>query len=578
MASDRLYELALQFRKTCLWKRMAEEQLFAVRLSGDRIGYVSVMGAIGQHLALAVYVGDDGLRSYHVLRNYVPESEIEYAPALLNHASIQVSFEPKAGLAADELAKARDYAKRKGVRFAGKNAYPMFFKAEPGYTIWPELTEQDEDDLETALQAALEVAKDKSLSYQNRGDFPGVDRGTEKITLIEESGGNWRRSQMQLPKIEEYRPPKGDLFDELAAARIRKLPKNGVWQMGLVTVAVPISWDQSDKPIMPVFLVVLDMSNGDVIGVRPVALYESRTSVMLNMLMNAIEEYGRRPATIKVEDEYTEALLGKWCRAVQMKLVRVDRLDELRDAKCSLLLHLGGGQPEQEQFHEMVGMIEELSSLPAEQLAAMPEQMKALFLDMEDEMEDMPDVPDWLLEKLSDLNNAIEEAEWNFPDDDILQPRRKPAYERDLNRKPSLCVLSVSIGTGCYRHIRISEDVLLEDLAGVILWAFGFDNDHAHAFFMDNHVWSRADSYYSYGIDYVERTTDEYRLQDTGITKGKQFKFLFDFGDEWVFQCKVLRTGEEAADDGQLDSAEVIRSKGEPPAQYGWEDWDGEDW
>ncbi|MBQ9059621.1 MAG: hypothetical protein IJ128_00580 [Firmicutes bacterium] len=137
-----------------------------------------------------------------------------------------------------------------------------------------------------------------------------------------------------------------------------------------------------------------------------------------------------------------------------------------------------------------------------------------------------------------------------------------------------MCVLSLSLGKGCYRHLRISEDVMLEDLAEVILWAFGFVNDHAHAFFMDNRIWSRADSYYMAGIDPWERTTDQYRLQDTGLYKDKQFKFVFDFGDEWVFQCKVLQTGLEAKDDEQLDSAEIIRTKGEPPAQYGWDLWD----
>ena len=47
-------------------------------------------------------------------------------------------------------------------------------------------------------------------------------------------------------------------------------------------------------------------------------------------------------------------------------------------------------------------------------------------------------------------------------------------------------VLSVSIGKGCYRHIQVSLNESLEELADIILWAFDFCNDHAHAFFMDN--------------------------------------------------------------------------------------------
>ena len=154
MVSDCLYELALEYRKASLWKRMEEDQLFAVPLAGGRIGYASVMGAIGEHFALAVYPGEEGLRSYHILRSYGDFSEIEYSPALQNHVSIQVSFEAKSDLSTEELAAAKDYAKRKGIRFAGKNAYPMFFKAEAGYTIWPDLTEQDQEDLAAGLRAA----------------------------------------------------------------------------------------------------------------------------------------------------------------------------------------------------------------------------------------------------------------------------------------------------------------------------------------------------------------------------------------------------------------------------------------
>lgn len=43
-------------------------------------------------------------------------------------------------------------------------------------------------------------------------------------------------------------------------------------------------------------------------------------------------------------------------------------------------------------------------------------------------------------------------------------------------------VVSVSLGTGCYRHIRIGEQETLDRLHEVILDAFDFDDDHAHAF------------------------------------------------------------------------------------------------
>ena len=47
-------------------------------------------------------------------------------------------------------------------------------------------------------------------------------------------------------------------------------------------------------------------------------------------------------------------------------------------------------------------------------------------------------------------------------------------------------VFSVSPTSGCYRHIQISENETLYDLHEAILDSFGFDDDHMHAFFMNN--------------------------------------------------------------------------------------------
>ena len=109
--------------------------------------------------------------------------------------------------------------------------------------------------------------------------------------------------------------------------------------------------------------------------------------------------------------------------------------------------------------------------------------------------------------------------------------------------------------------------------ADVILDLFEFDNDHLYAFFMNNRLWDDSDAYYFQPDDYFSRNAEKYKLSEAGITDKKQFKFLFDFGDEWVFQCKVLRIENDGKDD-----AELLRSVGEPPEQYpDYDDWDEEE-
>ena len=132
-------------------------------------------------------------------------------------------------------------------------------------------------------------------------------------------------------------------------------------------------------------------------------------------------------------------------------------------------------------------------------------------------------------------------------------------------------VVSVSAGAGCYRHIRISDKTTLYRLHKAILDAFAFEDDRAHAFFLDNRLWSPADAWFSEKIQGCGRLTKNGRLEKLGMEKDRRFKYLFDFGEEWVFQCRVLRELEE-----ETKTPVVIRAVGEPPLQYpedGEEDW-----
>ncbi|MDE7294677.1 MAG: plasmid pRiA4b ORF-3 family protein [Oscillospiraceae bacterium] len=85
--------------------------------------------------------------------------------------------------------------------------------------------------------------------------------------------------------------------------------------------------------------------------------------------------------------------------------------------------------------------------------------------------------------------------------------------------------MSVSLGTGCYRHIKISGDCTLEELHGAILDAFGFDDDHAHAFFLDNKAW-QGDGYYSRYMEDEERYTCDLPFQMCWKKSRNLFIFL----------------------------------------------------
>lgn len=128
-------------------------------------------------------------------------------------------------------------------------------------------------------------------------------------------------------------------------------------------------------------------------------------------------------------------------------------------------------------------------------------------------------------------------------------------------------IISVSAGKGCYRHIRISAAATLFELHEAILDAFGFFDDHAHAFFMDNHLWSETGGYYAEQIDEESRYTCDFTINHLDPAAGTSFKYVFDFGNEWVFQCKVLQVL-----DALCEAPTVVRRVGDSPEQYHSED------
>ena len=105
MYPDKLYQLAFAFRKAKLWKSLYDSELFAVTLPDGEIGYCCVMGAAGEHLALALYVGSSGLDSYRLLQEVgdMDVSPLKASEIMLSQDCLQCSFENKDMLTPEEL-------------------------------------------------------------------------------------------------------------------------------------------------------------------------------------------------------------------------------------------------------------------------------------------------------------------------------------------------------------------------------------------------------------------------------------------------------------------------------------------
>lgn len=550
MISEKLYELAFEYKKAKLWKALWDAELFAIKLSGGRIGYVSVAGARGDYCALALYIGEEGIGNFRNIMEADSFSitSMEFQERLLMQKSLQCAFEGRDSFSSQEQEEAKQYARTHGIRISGKNAYPQFLKYEPFRCPWHIQDKQDQEDLCAALEAALEVARLLESKQPLELGIEPISDETEEVPMLVWEDGKFEWGSASLPQGKEMEWPEPEVTNDIAIANLKKIKKAGTWECELIRSPEPVQ-DDEDKngaPIFPLVMLAVDSVTEYILPVSPVIHYEERPQELLNLFMEGLLMVKVCPKELKVRDLRTYGFVKSFCSRMKIKVSIEEGLPALDQAENAFFQRFGGGSSR-----------------------AMDEAMEILNAILELEPKNLKDLPEELVGQLK-----LMVSQGLLPDDmaekinrifkfDTPKSSKITEFEPKANAASQSYVISVSLYPGCYRHIQISGGSTLEELHLAIQEAFSFDNDHAYAFFMDNAKWSRNDCYYAEGIEEGYRTANQYSLEQVGMEKGKRFKYIFDFGDEWTFQCKVLRVQE-----GGMQGAKVIKAVGDAPEQY----------
>ena len=132
---------------------------------------------------------------------------------------------------------------------------------------------------------------------------------------------------------------------------------------------------------------------------------------------------------------------------------------------------------------------------------------------------------------------------------------------------------------GITRDIEIAGNQTLMDLARAILDAYEFDEDHLWSFFLSGKPWDTKTEYAlmvdpGFPDEPEAKPARATALRDIQIPR-REFLFLFDFGDEWMFGVKLAGTSKEL--DKKVRYPRVVASQGDSPPQYPNEDWDDEE-
>lgn len=557
MASDSLYKLAFEYRETKLWKSLMDNEVFAIKLPDGETGYISIMGMAGDYIAAGIYIGRKGFNSYRIIAStygYDFKSQLLYQECLLQQECLQCTFQDKVNLSKEEAAEVMDYAEKNNIRLKRGYTYPQFVKYRAGYCPWGIQTEQDWMYIEEMLKAAIALAG--MIDGKTLAEINSIG-GSGKIPFLEQTDDGYRISSIEMPEPlpEEYTMP--GIYNDINVARLKNMEKSGVWECELVQYPEPVRNSPEEVPHFPMMFLAVESNTGFILPVSPVEYFDESSDKLLDIVVEAFLMQNICPKVIHARDKRSYCFLEGLCKKIRTRLVIEPELPSLDGAEEDLLEHIDEGG--EENLQDIADVIDRLLDLSIEELKGMPDAITSQFkVLLEKDI-----LPEELSAKVGGMLKLLEDG--NGTEKDNVIPM-VPASTLKTSRS---YVISVSCYKGCYRHIQISENSTLFSLHEAILEAFGFDEeDHAHVFFMDNVKWSDYDSYYIEGIDgYEDRNTGNTYLAEAGFEKGKKFKYLFDFGDCWLFQCSVLKVV-----DKYTEEPFVIKSVGEAPEQY--PDWE----
>jgi hypothetical protein len=193
---------------------------------------------------------------------------------------------------------------------------------------------------------------------------------------------------------------------------------------------------------------------------------------------------------------------------------------------------------------------------------------------------DLPDMTDELDELDFESDEDADEPALE-PQFGILRPTFQPYFpEWKTNyarprpeARPGIYILKVSLGgwragsTAIWRRLAVPPGHSLDSLAGAILRAFRFDNDHLYDFsYRDSRGKNRT---FNHPCSHDAPHTTEITLGETGLAVKDEMLFTYDYGDTWKFNVKLEKIDPEC----HVRRPKVIASAGKPPKQYPNGEW-----
>ncbi|HXF85653.1 MAG TPA: hypothetical protein VNK49_09705 [Anaerolineales bacterium] len=327
----RLYDLMAQVKALAPWEWMQEDDIFGIQMpeTGEQ-DFVSVMGMLGEHFAVAVYQGIKGLGGFWNLQllGYAAPPEL-----VLQIPQVHASFEDR-----DMVEKAdREVMKQLGLKFRGANAWPLFRSYRPGCFPWY-IEKQEAKMLICALEQLLDVAP----RFKDNPDMltPGDD---DEYLVRVKKDDHWEDSVQRITFRREV--TLNLIMNEKALEHLRKMmPGKLTLEIDLYMMMDPVQEKANERPFFPFMLMLADHHSGMILGfdlLTPLPSMEAMWSEVPAVVVEKLAE-GFPPKEVLVKDAMLYMLLQPVAEEAGFRLKKESHLKMIERAQNEFLGFMGG--------------------------------------------------------------------------------------------------------------------------------------------------------------------------------------------------------------------------------------------
>ncbi|MBO4320937.1 MAG: hypothetical protein J5857_10780, partial [Treponema sp.] len=317
MISKELLDLAFAYRKTALWEKIGDREIFAFRLEKGEPVLIAVMGKIGEHCAIAAYPGNRGLKAYISALTPPPpnQNSLKRFESFISQDCIQLELTQKNKVLENELEEIEAHAKKNGISMDGNNAYPSFVRYFPFHEAGSLSQEEDQHILAAALKVAISLSQSLESNTAQSLGIPGIKRRSDPIPIFRlEDGKLYPDGECFFPKatVSESDYLKAD--NPMLSADTKKLPRSKNYFFADLGHVPRIVRDSDNSvPYFPGVLFMIDKNSPMGDGITFKADPETQGQKAILEFDSYWLNHGYIPEGIVCVSEKTYAFLKDYC-------------------------------------------------------------------------------------------------------------------------------------------------------------------------------------------------------------------------------------------------------------------------